>query len=179
MCTNDTLLLKAREKAARLYPDEVWLELEPHIFIAANRRPKNKNQRQTLEKELIQARILAKAGSVIYLLPETPVKDYEKHPDAVVDGFVMEFKTITGGIRQIEERFKESRLKADRVFLKIDAPLTKEAVIKKLESVILQKLYDTGQVIAYFTDTQKLYFWNIADLVQKVSGSEDPAGYPG
>jgi methionine salvage enolase-phosphatase E1 len=102
----------------------------------------------------------------VYLLPESvdPARDGVKHPDAIVDGSVVEFKTITGKVRQIEEHFKESRKKANIVFFKIDSPLSKEAVIKKLEGVILQKGYHGGQVIAYFSETAQLYYWDIDDL---------------
>jgi len=31
---------------------------------------------------------------------------------AVVDGYIMEFKTITGSLRQVEVRYKEARVKA-------------------------------------------------------------------
>jgi hypothetical protein len=161
-----TRFAKAREKAVSLFPLETWREIEAYVFIACGREPRSKNQQQVLEKELIQARILAAYGSAVYLLPEItdPARDGVKHPDAVVDGYLMEFKTITGSIYQVEHRFRESRKKADHVFFKIDSLLSKEEVIRKLEGVILQKDYHDGQIIAYFTETAKLYFWNVDDL---------------
>jgi hypothetical protein len=157
---------KAREKAVRLFPLETWREMEERIFIACGREPLNKNQQQVLEKELVQARILTAHRSTVYLLPEItdPARDGVKHPDAVVDGYLMEFKTITGGINQIGHRFRESRKKADHVFFKIDSLLSKEEVIKTLEGVILQKDWHDGQIVAYFTETARLYFWNVSDL---------------
>ncbi|MDR3343372.1 MAG: hypothetical protein LBT14_11420 [Treponema sp.] len=132
---------RARDKAISLYPLETWRELEERIFIAENREPNGKNQRQVLEKELIQARILTTQGSTVYLLPEIagPANLGVKHPDAVVDGFVMKFKTITGSIHQVEHRFKESTKKAERVFFKIDAPLSKAEVFKKVQWISFQK----------------------------------------
>jgi len=156
---------KAREKAQQLFPEEIWDKLEKGIFIAKSRMPKSKNQKQTLEKELIQARILAEHGSTIYLLPESSHEDGKKHPDAIVDEYVMEFKTITGSIRQIEERFKESRLKADSVFFKIDSNLKKDDIINKLKWIIMQKSYCGGKVIVYITENGKLYFWDINDFL--------------
>ena len=155
---------KAREKAQQLFPQEIWRETEERIFIAESRTPKSKNQQQTLEKELIQARILVRHGSAVYLLPESSYEDGKKHPDAIVNEYVMEFKTITGNIREVEKRFKESRLKADSVFFKIDSHLSKEEVIRKLKVVIIQKAYKNGKVIAYFTENEKLYFWDVNDL---------------
>jgi hypothetical protein len=157
---------RAREKALGLYPLESWREIGERIFIAEGREPKSKNQRQILDKELVQARILAAQGSTVYLLPEVldPENIGVKYPDAVVDGFVMEFKTITGNIRQIEERFKESMKKAESVFLKIDSGLSRHEVSRKLAGIIAQKGYRGGLVIVYFTRTAELFRWNIDDL---------------
>ncbi|GMO41745.1 MAG: hypothetical protein Pg6C_02760 [Treponemataceae bacterium] len=124
---------RAAAKAAALYPRETWREIEERIFIAASREPKSKNQEQVLNKELVQARILKLRGSCIYLLPEVISQESvgEKFPDAVVDGFLTEFKTVTGNLREIEKRFKESRKKAERVFFKVDSPLATDAVKRK------------------------------------------------
>jgi hypothetical protein len=55
------------------------------------------------------------ATRAVYPLPETtdPAQDGVKHPGAAVDGYLMEFKTITGSINQIEHRFRESRKKEE------------------------------------------------------------------
>jgi hypothetical protein len=157
---------RTRELAAILYPLETWLQLEERIFTAASRQPRSKNQELVLKKELVQARILTAQGSTVYLLPEVvdPANIGIKYPDAVVDGYVMEFKTITGNVREIERRFKESREKADRVFFKIDAPLTHHEVTRKLSGIITRKAYCGGVIIAYFTETAELCYWNVDDL---------------
>lgn len=150
---------KAKEKAECLYPLETWREIEERIFIAVSREPVNKNQRQVLDKELVQARILTARGSTVYLLPEStdPAAIGVKHPDAVVDGFLMEFKTISGSIHQVEERFKESRKKAEGVFFKIDAALSKAEVFRKIRWISFQKQYRKGIVIVYFTESGELH----------------------
>jgi hypothetical protein len=157
---------KAREKAESRYPQETWREIEERIFIAEGREPKGKNQQRVLEKELVQARILTAQGSTVYLLPErtSPATIGVKHPDAVVDGFIMEFKTISGSINQIEHRFKESMKKAEGVFFKIDAGLSKAEVFRKIRLVSFQKQYRKGVIIAYFTKTAELHYWDIAEL---------------
>jgi hypothetical protein len=157
---------RARDKAASLFPLETWREIESGIFIAGSREPRSNGQRKTLKKELVQARILTAQGNVVYLLPEIvdPAKQGEKHPDAVVDGFLMEFKTITGKVERIGEYFEDSRKKASHVFYKIDCSLSKEAVMKHLEGIILKRDYHGGQVIAYFAETSKLYYWDVDDL---------------
>jgi hypothetical protein len=58
-----------------------------------------------LEKELAQARILAALGHTIYLPPEQGTRK-TKHPDAIVDGLIMEFKTITGNIKEGSREFQ-------------------------------------------------------------------------
>jgi hypothetical protein len=152
---------KAWEKAVSLYPLETWREIEQRIFIASTRDPKSNNQKRNFEKELIQARILTVQGSTVYFLPE---KGEDKHPDAVVDGFIIEFKTVTGNRNRIEEHFRSSRKKADTVFFKINSLLSKDEVIKKLEGTIIQGDYHGGRIIVYFTETGKLYYWNVDDL---------------
>jgi hypothetical protein len=157
---------KAREKAIKLYPQETWRQIEERIFIASSREPKGKQQKHILEKELVQARMLTAYGSTVYLLPEIvdPANLGVKHPDAVVDGFLMEFKTISGSINQVEHRFQESRKKADRVFFNIQSPLTQEAVLRKLIDKVRKKHYQGGMVIAHFNETDKTYFWDIDRL---------------
>jgi hypothetical protein len=157
---------RTRERAEAFYPLEAWQEIETHIFIAASRQPRSNNQERVLDKELIQARILTARGSTVYLLPEVvdPANIGIKYPDAIVDGYVMEFKTITGSVREIERRFKESREKAERVFFKINAPLTRHEVTRKLSGIITRKAYCDGVVIAYFTETAEFCYWNVDDL---------------
>lgn len=157
---------KARAEASCLYPAETWREIEPSIFLARSREPKNSDQFEILEKERKQARILVKDGHTIYLLPElnTSRNFGTSHPDAVVDGFVTEFKTVTGNAGEVEKRFKESRKQADNVFMRIDAPLKREEVSRQLQGLILKKNYQSGEIIAYFSETDKLYYWSVDDL---------------
>jgi hypothetical protein len=154
---------KASDKAKTLFPDETWVQISERVFMARSRTPKSDEQQEVLAKELVQARLLESWGSTVYLLPEK--KEFGvKHPDAAVDGFVMEFKTITGGIRQIGERFNEARAKADTVFFKIDSALSKHSVARKLAGIISKRAYKGGKVIAYFTGTGETCYWNIDDL---------------
>jgi hypothetical protein len=172
---------RAKEAACGLYPREKWESLEAGIFIAKSRMPRSAEQINVLEKELRQARILVKRGSTVYLLPESanPNEKRIKHPDAVVDGYVMEFKTITGSIRQIEERYKEARAKTAYVFLKIDAPLARHDVTRKLSGYIERKGYSGGVILAYFTQSGEFYQWSEAELGQKKSGPCGPAAIRG
>ena len=129
---------KTEHIAKELYPHEKWEKLENGIFIAKSRIPRSAEQINILEKEVKQARLLVTRGSTVYLLPEIqpPGEKHQKYPDAVVDGQIMEFKTVTGGIRQIEERYKEARAKATNIFMKIDGNLLLDNVTRKLSGYI-------------------------------------------
>ena len=148
---------KARRTAVDLFPNESWLELEECIFIATGRTPKSNNQRKDLQKELVIARHLTRLGSVVYLLPE---EGEDKHPDAVVDGIIMEFKTITGGAERIQDHYREARKKADRIFFRINSDISTKAVLKNLIERVRNSGYTGGLIMAYFAYKDKLYYWS-------------------
>jgi hypothetical protein len=164
--------IKASELAKSLYPHEKWEVLEAGIFIGKSRMPRSAEQINVLEKELRQARILVDRGSTVYLLPESTIP-HEKHikfPDAVVDGYIMEFKTITGSIRQVEERYKEARAKTEHIFLKIDVSLSRHEVTRKLSGYIQRKGYRGGIIFVYFAQNGEFHQWTETELGQKNPG---------
>jgi hypothetical protein len=154
---------RAMEKARERAPGELWLEVSPGIFMASGRTPKSERQAEILEKELEQASLLAAQGHTVCLLLEQGPRG-KKHPDAIVDGMVFEFKIVTGNIRKIAGNFKAARKKADNVFLKIDADFSQETVLEKLIGTVRRGGYNGGIIIAHFTGTGKTYYWNIEDL---------------
>ena len=172
---------KTKQVAKDLYPHEKWEILEKGLYIAKSRIPRSAEQINILEKEIRQARILVNRGSIVYLLPETPLlgEKNKKYPDAVVDGQVMEFKTITGSIRQVEERYKEARVKTNNVFIKIDGHLSRHNVTRKLSGYINRKGYSGGVIFAYFSQSGEFYKWSEDELKQKKSGPCDPAAIRG
>jgi hypothetical protein len=151
--------LKASTLAGQLFPGEVWIEVAPGIHKAASRIPRSVEEDEILEKELAQARILAALGHAVYLLPERGPRRV-KHPDAVVDGLIMEFKTITGNIRKVKENYKSARKKADNVFLKIDSDFMPDQILRTLIGTVRRGNYTNGLIIAYFTGLKKIYYWN-------------------
>ncbi|GHT94904.1 hypothetical protein FACS1894141_2510 [Spirochaetia bacterium] len=181
--------------AKRLYPDEIWrngsevaAEFSPeqkwwknitHIYVADSRPRWNKQDRETLEKELIQAKILAEQGHTVYLLPK------HEGADAIVDDLLVEFKRITGGIDRVETRFRESRKQSENVFLNIDNPaLSRNDVQAKIRSALLDKYYTGGTkglAIVYIKQTQRLYYWALKDIIKKIpakktgQATENPA----
>jgi hypothetical protein len=151
--------MEASDLADKLFPGEVWVEVAPGIHIATSRIPRSQDQVVIFEKELAQARILATLGHRVYLLPEIGPRKV-KHPDAVVDGLIMEFKTITGNIRKVKENYKAARKKADNVFLKIDTAFTPEQVLGTLIGTLRRGNYANGLIIVYFTGLKKIYYWD-------------------
>jgi hypothetical protein len=178
---NADMARKTGELAASMYPREKWEPLEKGIYIAKSRMPRSAEQINILDKELRQARILVEQGSTVYLLPESEPSGAKriKHPDAIVDGCIMEFKTVTGGLPKIVKRYKEAREKADHIFLKIDAPHTRHAVARHLSEYIVKKGYAGGLILVYFTESGQFCEWSEAELAQKKSGSCEPAATQG
>ena len=131
--------------------------------MAASRAPRSGRQSEILDQELSQARILAALGHAVYLLPEFGPRK-TKHPDAIVDGLIMEFKTVSGNERKIKEKYKEAREKADNVFLQIDPPFPHRTVTRKLSGTIRGKNYKSGLIWVYFKQTGKMFYWTVEGL---------------
>ena len=153
----------AQELAFRLFPNEQWIGIDRYIFMAASRAPRSGRQSEILGQELSQARILAALGHVVYLLPEFGPRK-TKHPDAIVDGLIMEFKTVSGNERKIREKYKGAREKAENVFLQIDPPFSQRTVARKLSGTIRGKGYKSGLLWVYFKHTGKMVYWTVEGL---------------
>jgi SPP1 gp7 family putative phage head morphogenesis protein len=152
---------RSTEKTAKKdYPDEVWLgagavklkfvklpkNLEG-VRIAKSKFPMNKSDEETLLKEAKQAEILAGKGASINLIPKQ--KDHRGRnipgPDAIVNGQYFEFKTVTGTIKKVEERFRDSRDQGESVYIRIANPnIKKEDIIRKIRGVVNDKNYTGG-----------------------------------
>jgi len=154
---------KSKKLACQLFPNEQWIKISDQIYMAASRTPRSDRQSEILSHELMQARILANFGHTVYLLPELGPRKV-KHPDAIVDGLIMEFKTVSGNERKIKEKYKEAREKAENVFIQIDPLFTQKTVARKLAGVIRGKNYKTGLIWVYFMQTAKMIHWTVKGL---------------
>jgi hypothetical protein len=152
-----------QELASRLFPNEKWINVDQHIFMAASRSPRSRNQSKILEKELAQARILTALCHTVYLLPEFGPQKI-KHPDAIVDGKIMEFKTVSGNKKKIDENYKEARKKAENVFLQINPHYSHKTVAGRLSDIIRRKSYKSGLIWVYFKNTGKMVYWTVEGL---------------
>jgi len=128
------------------------------------------NDAKILAKELRQAAILTCRGSSVYLIPK--IKDAQGRdvpcPDALVNGTLYEFKTITGSLGKVEKHFRNSRNQCSNVFLRImNHDISRDHVISKLKQTLNDPKYTggiKGRLIIHLESTGKTYYLNIKDL---------------
>ena len=155
---------KTEEAAKKAFPYEQWddaasLEFKyggkdfelpdgiDNIKVARSRLTGLKDDERTLAKEIRQGKVLADTGASVFILPKIRAPDgrYLAGPDALVNGILYEFKTVTGGIDKVERRFRESRDQGQNVFIRVMNPdITKHNIIRKMYSVVNDPKYTGG-----------------------------------
>jgi len=128
------------------------------------------NDAKTLAKELRQARVLTSRGASVYLVPK--IKSAQGRdvpgPDALVNGTLYEFKTITGPIDKVETRFRKSRSQSENVFLSIiHREISKSMVVAKIHQTLNNPTYKggtEGRLVVYLESTDEIFFFRIKDL---------------
>jgi len=143
------------------------------------------NDAKTLTKELRQARVLTSRGSSVYLVPK--IKDAQGRdvpgPDALVNGTLYEFKTITGAFKRLETRFRESREQGENVFIRfMKDGITRNDVINKMYRIINSPEYTGGYkgklIFSIGQRSQEtVYYIKIRDL-KKIKNSGEPFDSP-
>jgi len=136
------------------------------------------NDARTLAKEIRQAKVLTNEGASVFILPKA--RDAQGRdipgPDALVNGVLYEFKTVTGSIDKVESRFRESREQGENVFIRVINPsITKGDVIQKMYSVVNDTKYTgglKGNLIFSITNEtfETLYHIRIEELKGKNPG---------
>ena len=184
---SDRQIAERADIASRLardkYPDETFKKLSDvrglfttvslpqnldNIYIAESRMkyssPKDRLEKEAITlKEVMQSKLFTDIGNTLFLSPE---KGLFQQPtiDGFLNGWETELRNITGHSRQITERFRDAvvRKEAKFVYLNIDNPkITVDETIKKIKIVMGNNPTLTNiRVIAYFTDTRILKFWN-------------------
>jgi len=105
------------------------------------------NDARTLAKEIRQAKVLTDRGASVFILPKTKAADGREipGPDALVNGSLFEFKTVTGSIDKVERRFRESREQGENVYIRVmNSSITRNDVIQKMNNVINDHKYTGG-----------------------------------
>ena len=172
---------KSLALASTLFPGEEWVSHGENTFVARSRLSGSHKEQAKLYREISDARILTSRGSIAYFLPE-----YEKdgggineihtlRADTVIDGAVVELKTISGnratlgksfrrGYKQGRSLLKRYGITAEHsVFLRLFTPFTIESVRAKLAGE-LKNSTDTGCCICYFEASGELFTWDYDEL---------------
>jgi hypothetical protein len=177
----DTIRLNAERSlalASALFPNEEWIPHGEGIFVAKSRMGGGHKEQAKLYREITDVRILTGRGSVAYFLPERPDGGNKgrRRADAVLDGAIVEIKTISGNRTTLGKSFKKGykqglsmleihpEIKAEHnVFLRLYTPFTIESVRAKIAGEI-KDTADKGYCICYFEATDELCFWAYDDL---------------
>jgi len=157
--------------AQSAFPHEQWIDAQliklaqegtdfeipdgiDNIKVAKSRLTPSKNHRnisdndaRTLAKEIRQAKVLADRGASVFILPKIKAPDGREipGPDALVNGTLYEFKTVTGSIDKVERRFRESREQGQNVFIRILNPdISRQNIIRKMYNVVNDPKYTGG-----------------------------------
>jgi len=172
--------------AKKEFPNETWVGTDSlklnhisipkdatGILVAKSRLPINKQEELDFLKEVISATKLKKLGSSVTLIPRIKRPDgkgFLPGPDAIVNGSLFEFKTVTGKINKVGRRFAESRIQGNNVYIRVENPRhTKAGVVKELVGLINDKNYSGGYKgnVVFTIGTgreEKTYFYRIKDL---------------
>jgi len=143
------------------------------IMVATSKLPVNMQEGLEFLKEITSAMVLKSKGASVTLIPRIrrlDGKGFLPGPDAIVNGSLYEFKTVTGKIKKVGRRFIESREQGNNVYIRVDNPRhTRAGVIKTLSGIINNSDYTGGfKGNVVFTvgegHGQKTYFFRIKDL---------------
>lgn len=93
--------------------------------------PQNTTPAKIFIADVYMAHILSWNGHTVCLLPENDdgTGENSKHPDDLVDGMVMEFKRISGGVEIVGKRFRKVMQYAVRTHLHTKCVHTCNSVI--------------------------------------------------
>jgi hypothetical protein len=168
---------KSLRVAASLFPEETWVYKEPNIYVAKSRLSEEKKEKDKWEREMAQVRIVTGRGSVACFLPEQEKKGEfgKRSPDLVLDGTIVEMKTVSGTRKTLGTQFKygykqgndlvKSRtgVKDHSVFIWLFSNITVESVKAKIAGELKERP-DSGNFICFFEKTGELHQWTYEEL---------------
>ena len=109
-----------------------------NVKIAESRIPRSLKQQSDLIKELRQSEILARMGNSVYLIPEHP-KYKQRLLDAIVNGTLFEFRTVSGNAETLEWHFKFIKKEKGidtNMFINVTGNVTKNDAIHRFSKVL-------------------------------------------
>ena len=162
--------------ASGLFPDEEWINTEPNIFVAKSRMIVKYREWHKWEREMSQVRILISRGSAVYFLPEKKKEGMGKvYVDSVIDGEIVELKTVAGNRNTLGTAFKQGfkqgvatvkehpEIKKHSVFIRLLSDFTVESVKGKVAGE-LKNRPENGSFICYFEQARELHTWSYEEL---------------
>jgi len=179
---------KSLALASALFPNEEWIPTEANIWVAKSRLIEQYREPEKWEREMSQVRILTGRGSVAYFLPESEKKGEpnKRYPDTVLDGTVLEIKSVSGTIKTLGLEFKRgykqgrsllaTNLPANyprqghSVFIQLTSNMKIEAVRAKIAGELKNRM-DEGSFICFFEQSKELYSWTYTDLRSIIGNS--------
>jgi hypothetical protein len=176
---------KSLRLAASLFPDETWVYKEPNIYVAKSRLIEEYREKEKWKREMSQVRILTGRGSVAYFLPERQKQReaFRLCADLVLDGIVLEMKTVTGSRTTLGTDFRfaykqgavslsgHPGIQEHSVFIRLFSDLSVGSVKAKIAGE-LKGRSDPGTFICYFERTGDLYSWRYEELKAILSGGD-------
>ena len=172
---------KSLTLATALFPNEQWIPTEANIWVAKSRLIEKNREPEKWEREMSQVRILTGRGSVAYFLPESENRGEpnKRYPDMVLDGTVLEIKSVSGTIKTLGLEFKRgykqgqsllaTNLPANyppqghSVFIQLTSNIKIEAVKAKIAGELKNRM-DEGSFICFFEQSRGLYYWTYTEL---------------
>ena len=163
--------------ASALFPLEEWIPTEANIWVAKSRLAEEYREPSKWEREMSQVRILTSRGSIAYFLPEKTVEGEAglRCADTVIDGEIVELKTVTGTRATLSKDFKKgykqgaSLVKchvdtlSHSVFVRLFSDLPIESVKAKIAGE-LKTRFDSGSFICFFEIFAELHQWTYSEL---------------
>ena len=163
--------------ASALFPREEWIPTETNIWVAKSRLSQEKREPEKWEIEMAQVRILTNRGSVAYFLPERLIQGESGRlcADLVLDGEVVEIKTVAGTRATLGTQFKYgykqgsllvkncSLTKKHSVFIWILSEMSIGSVKAKIAGELKDR-HDNGSFLCYFEETNELHIWSYEEL---------------
>jgi len=178
---------KSRNLALILFPLEEWIPTEVNIWVAKSRLAQKKREPEKWEREMAQARILTKRGSVAYFLPERVIQweSGKQCADLVLDGEIVEMKTVSGSRvtlgGQFRYGYKQGSIilesctvtKKHSVFIWLLSDLSIGSVKAKIAGE-LKSRYDKGSFICFFEKIGELHSWTYEELRSIIGKIKSP-----
>ena len=163
--------------AKALFPEEEWISIESNIWVAKSRIVQKEKEPKKWAREMTQVRILTSRGSIAYFLPEIILKGIvgSKSADLVLDGEVVEMKTISGsrvtlggkfkyGYKQGALLLKDCQVtKKHSVFIRLLSDISINSVKAKIAGVLKYR-HDEGKFICFFEIIGELHSWTYEEL---------------